>query len=1187
MVYRGKLSKACKECRSRKTRCDTAQPGCTQCKRAGRTCSGYRDVQSLRVVDQTNFVTIQQYGPHRAVERSRPPKPKPVPVMPCKTIAPLRPLLEPLNVLNSAAPAMFYAELLNTGSTWTKTDLSWVSVVYGKVEPNGTLADMISTLGIVAYARKSKDHSMMRPATQKYLQVIRRTRAALADPVTAASDEMLATVWLLACGDQTSVHLDGAVRLLRFRGVEQFRTIVMDHLTSSKPIPQDLLELMRTGWEQQFHEVQVGLSLLDLAGRLCTLIAPEKNVQFSDVRAKHQALLDLDGELKLWTTTLGESFTFSRIIATDDCFPREYDLYSSHVSAVIINEYRRVRIHTNEHILRYAELIIYSSRTTTDDDITTSKSKALSTLSQLAEDICYSVPFFLDKHVWAKDNSKRGSSDLTMYGASAIIAPLSLATNEEWVSPEMYQWMIGQIHRIATETGVTRPGQYRPLIPSSSSSTTTSESAELSPNLNQSTTKKAGSIDIPLWSLTITGPVNKFARNVCYVRTYVRRGLVVLKSVNDERIHKKQRRHSSAKVDDKTTSKGTTTRKWQSQQPYHIQVLPYASKTVVVGGINVGLRREAARYHARWRASKLILAVRSVEEGNKVMRDIRYMAGIAEDAIEFWPLGQASYDSVLAFAHYVTLRSDRVEIFVANAGLAPFGFVMAEQVPPHDPVVMNAVTSGFCISILVAAHSVHADDAETETNKRFQQDCELTRNDSFVFSAEGQALQGRVCKELVQKLESIKPRPCEPSTANDRAPPQTASELLRQSHGNWPRSGLPVDSSRDCPNNIADLIHVSRSDNSPAQGRPRLRSSKTAPTPIMDVRVSQSPSQGGIRAMTRAESIPGFPGGDTQPMDTQVYRDYTTSMIRLSVDKTPIKTGADLNNEFSTHQNLTERSPHTYIEGDLGYVDLGLQWQRASPTTRSQGSVDIEELLENSPQTQSQIPAWPTRSSLPYTPSVAGNKHDRDGNTLTSQSATSKNMLAFSQLFGNGASKGPILSATQLFEQTQEPSSPMAGVPRSDPVVSRPSPNMNQNLSLSSPPPPTTSPFATMQRRLPSSARQARDTHASVRGSRSRKLARLRQESSVPEHGDGWAGSAEEDEKKDNGDDNDGHGNSVTRRYERLRARESLSKQAQNDWARIRAPSRDGSRPSSTRKSMAKTTIDLITPARDAQVGFD
>lgn len=46
MVYRGVPSKACHECRVRRTRCNEARPTCGQCKRTGRLC-GYRDPVSI------------------------------------------------------------------------------------------------------------------------------------------------------------------------------------------------------------------------------------------------------------------------------------------------------------------------------------------------------------------------------------------------------------------------------------------------------------------------------------------------------------------------------------------------------------------------------------------------------------------------------------------------------------------------------------------------------------------------------------------------------------------------------------------------------------------------------------------------------------------------------------------------------------------------------------------------------------------------------------------------------------------------------------------------------------------------------------------------------------------------------------------------------------------------------------
>ncbi|KAJ5091259.1 hypothetical protein NUU61_006129 [Penicillium alfredii] len=56
MVYCGKPSKGCGQCRSRKVRCDQARPACSQCVRAKRECPGYRDPLSLMFRDESKSV---------------------------------------------------------------------------------------------------------------------------------------------------------------------------------------------------------------------------------------------------------------------------------------------------------------------------------------------------------------------------------------------------------------------------------------------------------------------------------------------------------------------------------------------------------------------------------------------------------------------------------------------------------------------------------------------------------------------------------------------------------------------------------------------------------------------------------------------------------------------------------------------------------------------------------------------------------------------------------------------------------------------------------------------------------------------------------------------------------------------------------------------------------------------------
>lgn len=53
MVFRGRPSKACERCRSRRLKCDYRPDSCTPCLRAAAVCYGYRDPQAIRIEDQT------------------------------------------------------------------------------------------------------------------------------------------------------------------------------------------------------------------------------------------------------------------------------------------------------------------------------------------------------------------------------------------------------------------------------------------------------------------------------------------------------------------------------------------------------------------------------------------------------------------------------------------------------------------------------------------------------------------------------------------------------------------------------------------------------------------------------------------------------------------------------------------------------------------------------------------------------------------------------------------------------------------------------------------------------------------------------------------------------------------------------------------------------------------------------
>lgn len=124
----------------------------------------------------------------------------------------------------------------------------------------------------------------------------------------------------------------------------------------------------------------------------------------------------------------------------------------------------------------------------------------------------------------------------------------------------------------------------------------------------------------------------------------------------------------------------------------------YTEKTIIVTGSNVGLGKEAARHFVRMGASKLILAVRSLDKGAAAKLDIETTTCCSKDVIEVWKLDMASYDSVQNFSARVEAELHRVDIFIANAGIAPAKYAIAED---NEASITVNVISTFLLTALV------------------------------------------------------------------------------------------------------------------------------------------------------------------------------------------------------------------------------------------------------------------------------------------------------------------------------------------------------------------------------------------------------------------------------------------------------------------------------------------------------
>lgn len=98
--------------------------------------------------------------------------------------------------------------------------------------------------------------------------------------------------------------------------------------------------------------------------------------------------------------------------------------------------------------------------------------------------------------------------------------------------------------------------------------------------------------------------------------------------------------------------------------------ISFAAKTVLVTGSNVGLGFEAANKYVALGASRVILAVRSIEKGTKAKEEISRRNGdAAATRIDVWKLDMDSFASVKAFAERVERELERLDVALLNAGL--------------------------------------------------------------------------------------------------------------------------------------------------------------------------------------------------------------------------------------------------------------------------------------------------------------------------------------------------------------------------------------------------------------------------------------------------------------------------------------------------------------------------------------
>ncbi|KAJ4269377.1 hypothetical protein NW764_014156 [Fusarium oxysporum] len=122
-----------------------------------------------------------------------------------------------------------------------------------------------------------------------------------------------------------------------------------------------------------------------------------------------------------------------------------------------------------------------------------------------------------------------------------------------------------------------------------------------------------------------------------------------------------------------------------------------SGRSYIVTGANSGLGFEAAKHLVSLGAAMVILAVRNLSAGEKAKADIEASTGRTSSS-EVWHLDLSSYESVNDFAKRATLKLDRIDALIENAGVA---IDMSNQAEGHPATFTVNVFSTFLLAMLL------------------------------------------------------------------------------------------------------------------------------------------------------------------------------------------------------------------------------------------------------------------------------------------------------------------------------------------------------------------------------------------------------------------------------------------------------------------------------------------------------
>ena len=191
-----------------------------------------------------------------------------------------------------------------------------------------------------------------------------------------------------------------------------------------------------------------------------------KDEYVSDSSEIISSMLGFETELAAWAMGLPLSWSYSTAIAadsTDEVFEGYFHIYQDIWTASIWNNYRCIRILVNEYILGYLTRLTSATYPFMPSEHRIQHQQSRNVLSQLASDICASVPFHLGH---AHIPLQSSLSEPPALGGYVLLWPLYIAATMDGGSKATRLWIAQRLKSIGDTMGIQQALSFSSVLKS-------------------------------------------------------------------------------------------------------------------------------------------------------------------------------------------------------------------------------------------------------------------------------------------------------------------------------------------------------------------------------------------------------------------------------------------------------------------------------------------------------------------------------------------------------------------------------------------------------------------------------------------------------------------------------------------------------------------------------------------------